>query len=297
MEFNEHIPLGTIEESSIERPEPLSFKPFSSMTPGKRAELRQQRDAFLDKLEEEERQEELRERTMQGQEGTAIHKLRRDAKKLQEEEVKALLDRVPGERIASPAKSSAKLGPAWMTKVTDAEDLRLKSEANWKASGMSGVGKGKEKRVSFAGVVEDEEEAKNLPKVPKPRQGSQRPTMKYEIVERMPSKPPSNSLSSTRPLAPVTLVTGPDSDDDSDVGPLGDESDHEPPLGEDEDVEDNEVGMDEALHQREIALRYYQLRQNLDTGPKQDEWDRPVCRIHAHFSIHSRTLFDSGGGS
>lgn len=300
MEFDEHIPLGTIEEDSIEGPEPLSFKPFSSMTPGERAERRRQRDAFLDMLEEEERQGELRERTMQGQEGTAIQKLRRDAKKLQEEEVKALLDREPGERIASPAKASAKPGPAWVTKVTDAEDLRLKAEANWKASGMSGVGKGKGKRVSFAGVAEDEEEAKNSPKIPRPRQGSQRPTMKYEIVERMPSKPPSNYLSSTRPLAPkeaVTLVTGPDSDDDSDVGRLGDESDHEPPLGEDENVENNEAGIDEALHQREIALRYYQLRQNLDTGPKGDEWDRPVCRIHAHLYIRSHILFDPGGGS
>jgi hypothetical protein len=148
-------------------------------------------------LEEEERQEELRERMIQEREGTTTQKLRKDAKKLQEEEVKALLDRAPGERVASPAKESAKPTPVWVTKVTDAEDLRLKAEANWKASGKSGVGKGKGKSVSFAGDVKDEEEEENSPKGPKPRQGSQRPTMKYEIVERMPSKPPSNSLSTT----------------------------------------------------------------------------------------------------
>ena len=298
MEFDEHIPVETIEEDSIKRPEPLPFKPIASMTPGERARRRQQRDAFLDTLEEEERQEELRERMMQEQKVTTIQKLRRDAKKLQEEEVKALLDRTPGERVASPTKGSAKLGPVWVTKVTDAEDLRLKSEANWKPSSTSGVEKAKKKSVSFAGVVEDEEEADNSPRGPNPRQGSQRPTMKYEIVERMPSKPPSNSLSSIRSLAPkkaVTLATGPDSDDDSDVDPSGDESDHEPPPGE--DVEDNEVDIDEALHQREIALRYYQLRQNLDPGSKVDEWDRPVCRVHTYLSIHSHTPFASGGGS
>ena len=298
MEFNEHIPVGTVEKDSIERPEPLPFKPLSSMTPGERARQRRQRDAFLDKLEEEERQEELRERMIQEQEGTTIQKLRRDAKKLQVEEMNALLDRTPGERIASPVKGSPKLGPAWVTKVTDAEDLRLKAEANWKASGMSGAGKGKGKSVSFAEVVEDEEGEKNSLKGPNPHQGSQRPIMKYEIVERMPSKLPSNSLSSIQSLAPkkaVTLMTGSDSDDESIVDPLGDESDYELLLGE--DAEDNEVGIDEALHQREIALRYYQLRQNLDTGSKEDQWDRPVCRIHAHLSIHSHISPASGGSS
>lgn len=296
MEFNEHIPVGTVEKDTIERPEPLPFKPLSSMTPGERAQQRRQRDAFLDKLEEEERQEELRERMIQEQEGTTIQKLRRDAKKLQAEEMKALLDGTPGERIASPVKGSPKPGPAWVTKVTDAEDLRLKAEANWKASGMSGAGKGKGKSVSFAGVVVDEEGEEDSLKGPNPRQGSQRPIMKYEIVERVPSKLPSNSSSSIPSLAPkkaVTLVTGSDSDDESNVDPLGDESDYELLLGE--DAEDNEVDIDEALHQREIALRYHQLRQNLDTGSKGDQWDRPVCRIHAHLPIHSHTSPASGG--
>jgi len=293
MEFNEHIPVGTIEEDPIERPEPLPFKPPSSMT---LEERRRQRDAFLDMLEEEERQEELRERMMQEQESTAIQKLRRDAKKLQEEEVKALLDQAPGERIASPAEGTA---PVWVTKVTD---VRLKAEENWKARGTSGIGKGTGKSVSFAGGTKGEEEEEYSPKGPKRRQGLQRPTMKYEIVERMPPKPPSKTLSSIGSLAPktaVTLVTGPDSDDESDVDHLGDESDHrsdhEPPLGE--DTEDNEGGIDEALHQREIALRYYQLRQNLDTGSKGDKWDRAVCRIHAHLSVHSRISLGSGSGS
>jgi hypothetical protein len=297
MEFDEPIPVGTIEKDPIERPEPLPLKPFSSMTPGERAEQKRQRDAFLDMLEEEERQEELRESTIQEHQGTAIQKLRRDAKKLQEEEVKALLDRTPGERIASPAKGNAKLEPGWVTKITDSEGLKVKAEANCQANGMSGVGKGKGKRVSFAGVIGKEEEEENSPKGPKPRQGSQRPIMKYEIVERIPSKPSSHSLSSIRSLAPknaVTLVTGSDSDDESNVDPLGDESDHELLLGE--DTEDNEVGIDEALHQREIALRYHQLRQNLGTGPKGDEWDRPVCRIHAHLSIHSHASPTSGSG-
>ena len=294
MEFNEHIPVGTIEAASTERPEPLPFKPPSSMTPEERAERRRQRDAFLDTLEEEERQEELQERMKQEQEGTTIQKLRRDAKKLQEEEVKALLDQAPGERIASQAEGSVKPTPVWMTKVTDAEDLRLKAEADWKAKGKSGAGKGKGKSVSFAGIVEDKEEEEDLPKGPRPPQGSKRLTMKYEIVERMPPKPPSNSLSSIQSLAPkkaVTLVTGPDSDDESDLDLGGDESDHELP----EDGEDSEVGIDEALHQREIALRYYQLRQSLDTGPKEDEWDRPVRRTHVHLSMHSHISLASGG--
>jgi len=298
MEFDEHIPVGTIEKGSIERPEPLPYKPLSSMTPGERVEQRRQRDAFLDMLEEEERQAELRERTMQEQEGTTIQKLRKDAKKLQEEEVKALLDRTPGERTASPVKGDAILGPDWMTKVTDVEDPKFKTEADRKPSGLSGAGKKKGKSVSFAEVVEDEEEEENSPKGPKQRHGPQRPVMKYEIVERVPPKPPSNSLSSMRSLAPkkaVTLVTGSDSDDESSVDPLGDESDHELLL--DEDAEDNEVDLDEALHQREIALRYHQLRQNLETGSKGDEWDRPVCHIHIHPPIHSHTHTTSGGGS
>jgi len=287
MDFNEHVPGGIIEEDSIERPEPLPFKSPSAMTLEGRAEQRRQRDAFLDMVEEEERQEELRERMKQEQEGTTIQKLRRDTKELREEEAKGLLDRVPGERIASRAEGSANATPLWMTKVTDAEDLRVKAEANWKASGKSGAGKGKGKSVSFAGVAEGEEEEENSPKGPKPLQGSRLPTMKYEVVERMRSKPPSNSLSPTQPLLPtkaLTLVTGPDSDDESDVDPGHDESEDELPLGE--DAEDSEVGIDEALHQREIALRYYQLRQNLGTSSNKDEWDRPVWRSRAHLSIH-----------
>jgi hypothetical protein len=78
-------------------------------------------------------------------------------------------------------------------------------------------------------------------------------------------------------------VTGADSDDESDVDPWGDESDHELPLGE--DAEDNEVGIDEALHQREIALRYYQLRQNLGTGSRERRMGQtgmPYSRIPFH---------------
>lgn len=295
MEFNEHIPMGTI---GVERPEHLPSKPLSNMTPEEFSERRRQRDAFLDMLEEEERQEELRERTKQEQEGTTIQKLKRDAKKLQEEKVKVLLDQAPRERIASPAEGSTKPTPIRTTKVADAEDLRLKAEVNWKASRKSGVGKGGGKRVSFAGVVQDEEEEESAPKRPEALQSSQRPTMKYEIVERMPPIPPSDSLSSVRSLAQkkeVTLVTGPGSDDESDVDPGEDESDRELPL--DEDAEDDKVGVDEALHQREIALRYYQLRQHLDTGSREDEWDRAVCRTHTQLSTYSRISFASGGAS
>jgi hypothetical protein len=283
MEVNEHIPVGTTGGDPLERPESLPLRPLSSMTPEERTELRRQRDAFLDMLEAEERQEELRERMKQEQEDTTIQRLRRDAKGLQEDEVNALLDRAPGERVVSPAEGSAKPTPTWMTKVTDAEDLRLRAEANWNASGKSGVGKGKGKSVSFAETIEDGEKEESSLNGPRPRQGSQRPTMKYEIMERMPHKPPSNSLSPIRSLSPkkeVILVTGSDSDDESDVDPGGDESDYE--LPRDDDAEDSEVGIDEALHQREIALRYYQLRQNLGTGPKEDEWDRQVCHAHAH---------------
>ena len=295
MEFNEHIPVGTIEEASSERPEPLPLKLPSPMTPEERAKRRRQRDAFLDMLEAEERQEELQERRKQEQEGTTIQKLRRDAKKMQEEEgttiqklrrdaKKMQEEEVEALRIASRVEGSAKPTPVWMTKVTDAEDLRLKVEADWKAKRKSGIGKGKGKNVSFAEIVEDKEEKGDLPKGPNPLQGSKRLTMKYEIVERVPPKPPSNSLSSMQSLAlkqAVTMVTGPDSDDESDLDLGRDESDHELP----EDAEVSEVGIDGALHQREIALRYYQLRQNLDTGSKEDEWDRPVRRTRAHLSI------------
>lgn len=288
VDFNEHLPVGTLEEASSEQPEPLLLKP-PSMTPEERAERRRQRDAFLDMLEDEERQEELQERTKQEQDGTTIQKLRRDAKKLQEEEVNALLDQAPGERIASRAEGSAKPALIWMTKVTDAEDLRLKAEADWKAKGKSGEGKGKGKSVSFAGIVEDKEE-EDFPKGPNPLQGSKRRTMKDEIVERMPPKRPSNPLSSPTPKKAVTLVTGPDSDDESDLDLGGDGSDQELP----EDAEDSEVGIDEALHQREIALRYHQLRQRLDTGSKEDGWDKPVRCTRANLSIHSCISFAPG---
>ena len=288
VEVNEHIPVGTLEEASSERPEPLPLKP-PPMTPEERAERRRQRDAFLDMLEEEERQEELQERMKHEEEGTTIQKLRREAKKLQEEEVNALLDQAPGERIASRAEGSAKPALVWMTKVTDAEDLRLKAEANWKAKGKDGEEKGKGKSVSFAGIAEDNEE-EDLPKGPNPLQGSKRRTMKDEIVERMPPKPRSNSLSSPTPKKAVTLVTGPDSDDESDLDLGGDESDQ----GQPEDAEDSEVGMDEALHQREIAIRYHQLRQRLDTGSKEDGWDRPVRCSRAILSIHSCIPFAPG---
>ena len=292
MEFNEHLPAGTIEEDTIVRPGHLSLKPLISMTPEERAERRRQRDAFLDMLEEEERQEELREDMAQEQKGTIIQNLRRDTKKLQEEEGgKALLDRAPGERVASPSEENANPTPVLATKVANVEDMRLKAETNWKASDKSGVGKGKGKSVSFVGVEEGEKDEDSA-EGPKPLRGSRRPTMKSEIVERMPPRLPSTSSSSTQSLklkGDVKLVTGPDSDDESNG------SDQGQPLGE--DAEDNEVDMDEALHQREIALRYYQLRQKLDIGSKEDEWDRPVCRTHAQLSMHSCIHLSSGGAS
>lgn len=130
--------------------------------------------------------------------------------------------------------------------------------------------------------------------------------MKFQVVERRPTKPPqaaslplqaieADSDDESAPASPVPA----DSDDGGAI-----HSDHESPLtsehelSDDELVEDpvleDEFDIDEAAHQREVALAYYEKRVTLGQNaaramsahthephegetPGDHEWDQPVC--------------------
>jgi hypothetical protein len=259
----EPLPTSIIEES---------FNPLSSLPPSARAKRNDQVKRILDYLEEEERQEELKEKQREFHERSDMLQQR----KLQEAEEKA--------NIKATKELQKKMGRALLQNIGKAKEKerqereaqRLQDEAADKGRSPSL----KKKTVAFVDAMDSSE---NDPVDPEPSEASpdwgdvtlarlrasKRPTllsqslldrhpMKMSVVERFPSGPSTLPPNSPRPQKKFA-----DSDDDSDLAPESDSSDT---AAEDEDdsesivVEQDEVDLDFAQHQRQIALEYHEKR-------------------------------------
>ena len=252
----------TTDTSIVEEP----FTPLSSLPPSARARRDDQVKRILDYLEEEERQEELKEKQRNFQERNDMLQKR----KLQEEEEKA--------NIKATRELQKKMGRALLQNIGKAKEKerqeeeaqRLKDEEADKRHSPSL----KKKTVAFVDPIDNSEndvvdsapsEAPDWGDVALGRlRASKRPTllsqsllnkhpMKMSVVERFPSGPP------IPPSSPHPRQKFADSDDESDPAPESDSSDT---VAEDdsESIEQDEVDFDFAQHQRQIALEYHRKR-------------------------------------
>ena len=245
------------------------FTPLSSLPPAARARRNDQVKRILDYLEEEERQEELKEKQREFQERNDILQ----KQKLQEEKEKA--------DIKATKELQKKMGRALLQNIGKAKEKErqeqeaqrlLDEEADKKRSPSL-----KKKTVAFVDAPDSSE--KDTVDTPEPSEApdwgdvtlarlraSKRPTllsqslldkhpMKMSVVERFPSGPPA------LPNSPHPRQQFADSDDESDPAPESDSSDT---VAEDDDsesiVEEDEVDLEFAQHQRQIALEYHEKR-------------------------------------
>lgn len=259
--------------------EPPSLRPLPK-TEEERMARRRERDAFLDALELEERLQEEKEQ----EEGASND--------IQETEfMKAV--RIARERVKEIRTGTNTQANAGISRDRDSDSAGSEQEDGDTA--IKGKSANSKKVVSFADA--DDEELQRggsrskewgdvqmaklrkpiLAKAPQMKSGSG--IMQLEIVERIPP------LTSRKPVSVSTRQE--DSDDE----------DEEEKSEEDESNEENDEdpSMEDAMHHREIALRYHQLRQSLGVGPvggalggpidARDAWDQEV-RTAREFPMH-----------
>ncbi|KAI0034518.1 hypothetical protein K488DRAFT_83925 [Vararia minispora EC-137] len=272
---------------------------LTPLSPEELAHDRAEIDSFFDLLEAEEAVEEVRNEE---------HDRQREREELERRKANAAKEL---ERLRSAKAMQKKMGKALLRGLSEgpasqqpAPVLRMDPDGN-KTTPEGATVKGK--KVSFAQDIPGEEIS--TPRAANPASNS-RPTdlgqpMKFKIVERNPTKPPP------MPVVSVTSAADGDSDDESMVAPSddGDEvlstadspptSDHaaddsEGDLPEDP-VEVDEIDFDDAMHQREIALAYYEKRATIGQEaaramaahshePVQHEWDQPDVPLDANLT-------------
>ncbi|KAG8834442.1 autophagy protein atg9 [Serendipita sp. 399] len=222
--------------------------------------FRKARDAFIAALEEEEQRDEEQARR---EEETEFMKAIKQAK----EKVQEL--RTSENTQANSGQLSS------LPRIDEKQTVSKEGGKTRKSVSFAQDAKGREESHSLWGDV---------------RQGrlrglkSGQGTMKLEIVERMPSN--TSTSPSTRRI---------DSDDEDEEDEDGESVEHESE-GDDSDA----IDFDEAMEQREVALRYHELRQSLGKGPqegplggpidggKDDEWDQENVPLEASLAEQSR---------
>jgi hypothetical protein len=258
--------------STMHLTEPPPLRPLPK-TEEERIARRRERDAFLDALELEERLQEEKERDdgalADGQE-TEFMKAVRIAKERAQE-------------IRTGLNTRANAATASMDGESDSgESVPAGNSMN------KGPKSNQKKSVSFA-MVESEENitaAKwgdvQMAKLRKPTLAAEKVRsgdgiMKLEIIERMPSASTSRAVSFSS------------QQQDSDDSDEDEEESEEDEAVDANNEEDDDPSMQDAMLQREIALRYHQLRQSLGAGPTggalggpvdpKDAWDQEVGSV------------------
>jgi hypothetical protein len=321
----EGLPIIDITEPVNEKPsqstEPLPptsiieepITPLSSLPPSARARRNDQVKRILDYLQEEERQEELKEKQREFQERNDILQ----KQKLQEEKEKA--------NIKATKELQKKMGRALLQNIGKAKEKeRQEQEAQRLLDEAADKGRSpslKKKTVAFVDTLDSSKN--DTVDTPEPSEApdwgdvtlarlraSKRPTllsqslldkhpMKMSVVERFPSGLP------TLPNSPHPGQNFADSDDESDPAPESDSSDT---AAEDEDnsesiVEQDEVDLDFAQHQRQIALEYHEKRSKFGQdaaeaimNPSYTD-DAPLVRKHNRVFFRLLTGFFSFPGT
>ena len=252
--------------TTIEEP----FIPLSSLPPSARARRNDQVKRILDYLEEEEHQEELKEKQREFQDRNDM---------LQKQK---LLDEKEKANIKATKELQKKMGRALLQNIGKAKEKeRQEQEAQRlldEAADKNRSPSLKKKTVAFVDTLDNSKD--DTIETPEPSdapdwgdvtlarlRASKRPTllsqslldkhpMKMSVVERFPSGLP------TLPNSPHPRQNFADSDDESDPAPESDSSDTV--AGDEDDsesiVEQDEVDIDFAQHQRQIALEYHDKR-------------------------------------
>ena len=243
----ETLPINNVEEP---------FIPLSSLPPSARARRNDQVQRILDYLEEEERREELNEKQREFEEMAREETSAKAAKELQKKMGRALLQNI---------------GKAKEKERQEQEAQRLQDEIADKGRSPSL----KKKTVAFVDTVDSSEndgepsETLDWGDVTLARlRASKRPTllsqslldkhpMKMSVVERFPGG------HYTLPSSPHPGQRSADSDDesdpasDSDLSETAAEGENDP---ESIVLDQDEVDLDFAQHQRQIALEYHKKR-------------------------------------
>ncbi|KAG5645601.1 hypothetical protein DXG03_005739 [Asterophora parasitica] len=237
--------------------------PLASLSFPVRQRLREQRDNLLDQLEEEEMLEQKREEEADLEQKQEIVRKRKEAaanEKARLNAAKEMQKKMGRALLANLAKEKAQEEAALVEDVVADGIKRISQDDKPKKS------------VAFADDPERDSKDSDIPAnteqnpldwgdvTPARLRSTGRPSllmssdtlpMKMTVVERTPSAPPR-----------ATPIIGPDSDDESDLGSEDDDSaenssDTEPVLEEDE------LDLNFAQHQREIALQYHEQRNKI----------------------------------
>jgi hypothetical protein len=257
IEFTE--PVAQSRQRDFRIPSPPPLKPIPK-TEAERIARRKENEAFFAALEEEEGEEaeKKNEREEESEFMRVIMEAKEKAREARTGENTRCNAGYLGKRTSNGSRSAG----------SDEEP-----EPSPKASNPTSKSK---KAVKFADSA-DEKETSNTQTWGDVQQGRLRKPigvksggdiMKLEIVEKFPSTSKARVVDS-------------DDEDDSDSSEEGEE---------DEEEQRNQI--EDALHQREIALRYHEMRQSLGTGPHggalggfvdpaaTDEWDEEVSPFH-----------------
>jgi hypothetical protein len=288
--------------------------PISSHPPSARERWRKERDRILDLLEEEERRDQVREEQANEEHRQEILRKRREAAAHEKAKLKA-------------AKGmQKKLGKALLRSLAE---TGTKGEDDRKTMPAMNESNKTKKTVTFAGLPDDSEESNGdsttslqrkpiekewgdviparLRSTPGPSLMPSRQPMQLTVVERCPA-------SQQTPL-PTTAAKEPDSDDESDPGLLNDSEqqadsprspvnsdDNLPP---DSDVDENlvleeDLDLDLAQHQREIALQYHEKRSKIgqvaaaammNHSHSDDDIGRAVCEVACTYNSRWMTVY------
>jgi hypothetical protein len=254
--------------------------PLASLSPSERHQLRIERDRILDLLEEEERQERLRDKEMEREQMEEDIRKRQVSVKFEIEKLKAAKE------------MQKKMGKALLKAME--KDRSNEGNALDTASAQ-GVKKAPPKKtVTFA---DDEDNGDvSLAKLGPSNQNTLINKAKMEkhqvlrdVVERLP--PGADSRESYVDPGDSDDDTDPHSDPDdgnailpncdSEDGSSNSTDDHE----SDSHMPEEEYDLDDAHHQREIALEYYKKRETVGGDisealashiEAQNNWDQPV---------------------
>ncbi|KAF9484665.1 hypothetical protein BDN70DRAFT_872181 [Pholiota conissans] len=268
IDINEPVDIATKLQSAGSIPplatvEPLL--PLATLPPSARERLRERRNRILDMLEQEEQETQQREseeagEVLQEQKEEAAREMarRKDAKELQKKMGRALLQNMSKEKQREEQEKEAQ-------RLRDEEAEKRRSPSI------------KKKTVAFVESTdnfkkEHDDKAESSSKIdwgdvtPARLQNTKRPTllsqslldkhpMKMSVVERVPGGQPTAPKPPSTPRQFSTRLI--DSDDESDPDDSSSDIDDAAVLEEDD------IDLDYAHHQREVALEYYKQRNTI----------------------------------
>lgn len=269
--------------------------PIASVPETVRGRLKQERDRILDLLEEEERQQERREKQTDLQERQEILRKRKEAAAIEKAKLVAAKDmqRKMGKALLRNMAESKAQEEAIIPILDPVDGGKAKDPRGKKTVAFADLPKGndeQEDEVREPGVLGagldwgDVTVAKLQPNPTRPSMRlSETLPMKMDVVERVPAETinttPSALADSDDESEPGTPSTSNLSDDHLSVEFDSDES----PV-----LESDELDLDFAQHQREIALEYHQKRAKireetlsavLSPSHNSDIDERVVCQI------------------